>query len=102
MNEARGAGRNEDAVPFDLRYSLPWRWTLRPHVRLWGPLGVLLSLVLFGLGLLQFAVVSTGGHRWRTMALAATLFLSMLLVAWLGRGFYRGIRHGLRRGAVEI
>jgi hypothetical protein len=76
-------------VPFELRYSLSSRQRLIPHLRIWGPLSVLIPLVLAGL--------------------LACLFLGMwwagllgLAWAWLFGNFFRGLADVLIRRTAKM
>ncbi len=87
-------GGNVDGgtVPYELRYTLPWRWTLAPHLRLWGPLGLFYG----GAAVLLLALPCT--HLRLALPAAGVL----LVLAWVGRNFFRGIVNGLRRGGIEM
>lgn len=70
-------------VPFELRYQLSRRQRLVPHLKLWGPLSVLIPLVLIAL------VVSFLRIWW-----AGLLALAWM---WIFRNFFRGLADVLFR-----
>jgi hypothetical protein len=64
-------------VPFELRYQLSRRQRLVPHLKIWGPLSVLIPFVLAGL----------------VAGLVLTWWVGLLALAWawIFRGFFLGL-----------
>lgn len=93
MNDGAGT------VPFELRYSLPRRWTLWPHIRLWGPFAVLLSLDAVVLLVLLLVLALARPESSKTVVFFA---IPLLFVGWFGRNFFRGIVNGLRPGTMKM
>lgn len=86
-------------VPFEIRYSIPWRNTLIPHLHVWGPSAlIVIANAFFGLCLvIAFSV----GSQFRTLKLALLICI-VLFWAWLSRGFFFGLWNGLRSGSLDL
>ena len=86
-------------VPFEIRYSMPWRNTLIPHLHVWGPSALLvIANAIVGVCLvIAFSVYP----QFRTLKMGISVFFTLLL-GWLSRGFFFGLWNGLRPGSLDL